>query len=200
MTSQGSGGKGHDLLRAIAGFTQANQDPKVETRRIRLGQVDYDYNPADFLGGVNPKVLFEGESTLSQKRYPVMAGYYPLPGARVVLLPVGTTYMIVGTVDTKPAGSPGRGVLDGGCRDLDQARWRTSDPHSVSGRRWRWGWGWGHGCWRLFCRCWWRGWSVRRSTRVSQHPSRLCAGHSGRGRGGRCRCRYGVNGRNVLLR
>ncbi|MFM9556212.1 glycine-rich domain-containing protein [Streptomyces caniscabiei] len=86
----------------IKGFTEANTASDVENRPIRLGRIDYDYDPADFLGGINPRVLFDGEKVVSQKRYTVMSGYYPLPGARVVLIPVGTTYMIIGAVAAAP--------------------------------------------------------------------------------------------------
>src|ERR1044072_2066458 len=70
----------------------------MENGRIRLGTVDYDYDPADFLGGIYPRIMFDGEKVVSQKRYKTMVGYYPLPGQRVVLVPVGTTYLILGTV------------------------------------------------------------------------------------------------------
>lgn len=94
----GSSRKAHDFLRSIAGFTEANAGPNIEGRPIRLGTVDYDYDPNDFLGGIYPRIMFDGEKVVSQKRYKTMVGYYPLPGHRVVLLPIGTTYLIIGTV------------------------------------------------------------------------------------------------------
>lgn len=103
MTSQGSGDPGHDFLRAIASFAENNSDkPAAANKPIKMGMVDYDYNPTDFLGGINPRILFDGEATVSEKRYPAMAGYYPLPGARVVLVPIGTTYLIIGSPQTRP--------------------------------------------------------------------------------------------------
>jgi len=98
----GSGNKGHEFLRSIAAYSEANAPSTSANRPIKMGRVDYEYNPADFLGGVMPRVLFDGESTVSQKRYQVMSGYFPLPGARVVLVPVGTTYLIIGSVDPIP--------------------------------------------------------------------------------------------------
>ena len=98
MSGSGSSRKAHDFLRSIAGFTEANTGPNVEGRPIRLGTVDYDYDPNDFLGGIYPRIMFDGEKVVSQKRYKTMVGYYPLPGHRVVLLPIGTTYLIIGTV------------------------------------------------------------------------------------------------------
>lgn len=98
----GSSRKAHDFLRAVAHYTQSSAKQSSATRQIKLGKVDYDYDPTDFLGGINPRILFDGENTVSQKRYNVMAGYYPLPGQRVALLPIGTTYLIIGCVDTVP--------------------------------------------------------------------------------------------------
>lgn len=97
----GSAGKAHDFLRAVAGFAEANAKPSSANKPVKLGRVDYDYNPADYLGGVNPRILFDGESTVSQKRYAVIQGYYPLPGDRVCLIPVGTTYLVLGSVENK---------------------------------------------------------------------------------------------------
>lgn len=102
MTSGGSGSRGHDFLRTIAKFTESNAKPSSANKPVKLGRVDYAYNPADFLGGVNPRILFDGENTVSQKRYQVLSGYYPLPGARVALIPVGTTYLIIGSVENIP--------------------------------------------------------------------------------------------------
>jgi len=98
----GSGNKGHEFLRAIASFGEANAKPSSANKPIKLGQVDYDYNPGDFLGGVMPRVLFDGERTVSQKRYQVLSGFYPRPGQRVCLVPVGTTYLIIGSVEPTP--------------------------------------------------------------------------------------------------
>jgi hypothetical protein len=102
MSGSGSSGKAHDFLRSITGFTEANAASNVENRPIRLGTVDYDYYPNDFLGGIYPRIMFDGEKVVSQKRYKTMVGYYPLPGHRVVLVPVGTTYLIIGTVSMAP--------------------------------------------------------------------------------------------------
>src|SRR3546814_15400927 len=60
------------------------------------------YIATDFLGCFNPRILFDGEATVSQKRYQAMSGYYPKPGDRVCLIPVGTTYLVIGTVEDRP--------------------------------------------------------------------------------------------------
>lgn len=102
MVAPGAGDKAHAFLQTIAGFTEANPASNVETRPIKMGRVDYDYNPTDFLGGIYPRILFDGEKVVSEKRYKTMVGYYPQPGHRVVLVPIGTTYLIIGTVDPAP--------------------------------------------------------------------------------------------------
>lgn len=96
----GSSTPGHDFLRAVAAFSRANGKPSSAEKPVRLGNIDFDYDPTDYLGGIMPRVQFDGESTVSQKRYPVLANFYPLPGQRVALIPVGTTYLIIGCVDT----------------------------------------------------------------------------------------------------
>jgi hypothetical protein len=98
----GSAGKGHEFLRAISKFTQEQGKTSSANKAIRLGLVDYAYDPQDFLGGINPRILFDGESVVSQKRYTVMPPYYPIPGQRVCLIPVGTTYLIIGAVVNVP--------------------------------------------------------------------------------------------------
>src|SRR3546814_19085345 len=102
MTTGGSGSKGHDFLRAITKFGEATAKPSSANKPIKMGRVDYDYIATDFLGGVNPRILFDGEATVSQKRYQVMSGYYPKPGDRVCLIPVGTSYLVIGTVEDRP--------------------------------------------------------------------------------------------------
>lgn len=45
-----------------------------------------------------PTLIFDGESTTSIKQYAVVEGYIPAAGDRVVLAPIGNTWMIVGRV------------------------------------------------------------------------------------------------------
>lgn len=90
-------GMGEDFLRQVAGYVQRQAKDQPDFR-MRLGTVDYDYDPNDFLGGINPKILFDGERVTSQKRYTVIPPYFPRPGDRVVLAPVGTSYSILGTI------------------------------------------------------------------------------------------------------
>lgn len=104
MANQGQGGSdfAHNFLRTVAKFTQEAGAAKASNKSARLGLIDYEYDPTDFLGGINPRIIFDGETLVSQKRYAVMPPYYPIPGARVCLIPVGTTYLIIGSVDVVP--------------------------------------------------------------------------------------------------
>lgn len=76
-----------DFLDSIAGHTQA----RYPVQTARLGTVDPAYTSG------NPKITFDGESTLSGKTY-LYAGYTPTAGDRVVLLPVGNSWLILGAV------------------------------------------------------------------------------------------------------
>lgn len=56
----------------------------------------------------NPKVTFEGETTMSGKQYAYINSYYPIPGDRVVLAPLGTNYVIIGSVAGAPSSADRR--------------------------------------------------------------------------------------------
>lgn len=81
-----------DFLAAVTGAAQAAADTSSATRPIRLATVDPAYEGLPTL----PRVTFDGETTLSGKRYALLQGYVPAAGDRVALAPVGTTYVILG--------------------------------------------------------------------------------------------------------
>lgn len=86
------------FLQTVSGHVRREQ-VMSQDRPIRLATIDPAYDPTDFPGTL-PLVTFDGESTLSGKRYPVYSpGYVPSPGDRVVMLPVGNTYIIIGALD-----------------------------------------------------------------------------------------------------
>jgi hypothetical protein len=74
------------LLTAIGGY-----NPPVQ-KDSRLGTVDAGYN-----GIGNPRVMFDGELTLSQKMYQFI-GAPPGAGNRVVLTPLNGEYVITGVL------------------------------------------------------------------------------------------------------
>ena len=87
--------KALELLQAIGGFS-ATQNA---SQPIKLAVVDPTYTASTYPGTL-PKVTFDGESSLSTKRYPAMSPYLPVASDRVVMLPIGGTYLIAGALDT----------------------------------------------------------------------------------------------------
>lgn len=106
-----------DFLQSIAGFTQSQTAQQSANRPFKLGTIDPAYVASSFPGTL-PKVTFDGESTLSGKLYPVMAPYKPQPSDRVVLAPVGNTYVILGPLDYDTAAYVGGVLRVAGAGDL----------------------------------------------------------------------------------
>lgn len=86
--------KSRDFLESVAGYVNApTQGPMPSVDRpIRLGTIDPWYT-----SGV-ARVLFDGETILSKRGYSWVGSYTPTGGDRVVLVPVGQTYIITGLV------------------------------------------------------------------------------------------------------
>lgn len=57
-----------------------------------LGTIDPDYN------GGKPKVIFNGEDQVSQKRYSHLTSYQPRGGDRVIMANIGKTHVILGAI------------------------------------------------------------------------------------------------------
>lgn len=94
------------FLQTVAGTTRAQTDGSAD-KPILMGTIDPAYVSSTFPGTM-PKVTFDGESTLSGKQYTVvLPGYRPTAGDRVVLVPIGTTYAIIGAVTTAASGYVG---------------------------------------------------------------------------------------------
>lgn len=76
-----------DFLESIQGYTE-----KVApaNRAHRLGTIDPAYTAG------KPKVLFDGATTLSTDGFAFVGNYQPVAEDRVVLAPVGNTYLIIG--------------------------------------------------------------------------------------------------------
>jgi len=102
-----SGLEARDFLTAVAGFAaeaQANDDSIV--RPVRLAVVD-----AGYAGVGTPRVRFEGETTTGLRTY-VWLGNKPVAGDRVVMQPVGNSYVISGIIGGGVLSQDGRPVLD----------------------------------------------------------------------------------------
>lgn len=84
-----------DIVAALTGAAQADLPPGT-----KLATID----PAYTVGGsyptspALPRVTFDGETTLSTKQYPVLNGYLPVAGQRVLMVPSGRTFVIAGPV------------------------------------------------------------------------------------------------------
>lgn len=91
------------FLDAVSGYTRAQSQSSAD-RPVRLAVVDPAYAGHPAL----PKVTFEGETVMGARTY---AYSYPVAaGDRVAMLPIGTTYIIIGRV----GGPTGLGVAFGG--------------------------------------------------------------------------------------
>ncbi len=88
------------FLDAVAGYTRSGSESSAD-RPVRLARVDPAYTPfgagSGYPNSVPPaKVTFEGESTLSTRAYAVAGGFVPAANVRVVMVPIGTTYIVAG--------------------------------------------------------------------------------------------------------
>lgn len=87
-----------DILQSLAGLAAASESVPV----LRTGVIDSSYVSSTYPGTL-PKITFDGESTLSGKRYPVVGPYWPTASDRVLLAAIGNTYGIIGALDTDAA-------------------------------------------------------------------------------------------------
>lgn len=102
------------FLEAVAGYTRnaPSTGSSSSDRPIRLATIDpaYSSTASPYPNGIPAaRVTFEGESVLSGKYYPVATGYIPQPSQRVWMVPVGTTYLIAGSISVDQA----QGFYDG---------------------------------------------------------------------------------------
>lgn len=80
------------ILESMRGYIKdPEQPPSSSERGVKLGTID-----AAYTGVGSPKVLFDGEDTMGTRGY-VSLGYVSA-NDRVVLLPVGHTYVILGAI------------------------------------------------------------------------------------------------------
>lgn len=80
------------FLESVSGY---NGSPKTSANKpVKLGTID-----AGYVSGL-PSILFDGDTVPSIRGYAWVDPYVPKAGDRVALVPVGTTYLIVGKVQT----------------------------------------------------------------------------------------------------
>lgn len=88
----------YEFLTTLAGVPR---DFGSADRPVKHAVVDPAYVASSYPGTL-PRVTFDGESTLSAKGYASL--YAPKPGDRVVMLPAGNTYVIVGAIGASSSG------------------------------------------------------------------------------------------------
>ncbi|AXB47317.1 hypothetical protein [Amycolatopsis albispora] len=83
------------FLDEVAAYIKA-QLASAADRAPRLATV----NPAHPAAppSTKPRVTFDGDTALGEKSLPYLASYTPTASDRVLVLPVGNTYVIVGKV------------------------------------------------------------------------------------------------------
>jgi len=103
------------FLQDVMGYNQAQHPKTSADKGIKLAVIDSAYVSSSFAAGTLPRVTFEGESTLSTKFYPVLGPYWPQPSDRVAMVPIGTTWLIIGPVSTADGGvwTPGNAHVGG---------------------------------------------------------------------------------------
>lgn len=86
-----------DFLDSVAGYANSSNTGQKSSanRPVKLGSIDVNYTSG------TPKVLFDGESTISDRGYSWVGSYTPVNGERVFLIPVGQSYIIGGKLESK---------------------------------------------------------------------------------------------------
>lgn len=87
---------GQDFLDYVSATTQH----QTNVKNPLMGYIDYEFDvsmyPTEW-----PRVIIDGQG-LSERTYPCMSSYFPQPGDRVVLLPVGSGHVVLGAVLDNP--------------------------------------------------------------------------------------------------
>lgn len=84
--------KTREILETISQFQESGKKLESSDRNIRLATID----PYFTVG--KPRVLFDGESRLTERTFSWDAAYSPRGGDRVFMMPVGQSYIIMGQV------------------------------------------------------------------------------------------------------
>jgi hypothetical protein len=82
------------FLKTLGAYLEAQNADHSANQPVLLGTVDSGYTTG------LPRVKFDGESVTSDKVFAILGSYGPVANDRVALIPVGTTYLIVGKVTT----------------------------------------------------------------------------------------------------
>lgn len=86
-----------DLLESISEFVRGEVRRSYAGTAPRIAEIDPEYDPWSYPNTL-PRVTFDGESTISEKRYTVASGYHPFPTDRVVMMPINGSYVIMNSL------------------------------------------------------------------------------------------------------
>lgn len=123
------------FLDAVTGFARGQSRSSAD-RPILIGTVDPAYDPWATYPDPPPaaRVTFDGETVLSGKAYAYANGYIPYAGTRVVLVPIGNTYLITGSLNPQtPQGFwQSADGLDSGVELGGGSRYDTDDGLTIA--------------------------------------------------------------------
>jgi hypothetical protein len=89
------------FLKTLGAYLEAQGADQSANQPALLGTIDSAY------AGIGlPRVKFDGESVTSDKVFAITGSYNPVANDRVVLIPVGTTYMILNKIVTSYTAPP----------------------------------------------------------------------------------------------
>jgi hypothetical protein len=97
--------RSEDLLSGMAQYVRA----RTPDRAVRLGYVDAAYDYTTYPTAL-PAVVLDGETTAT-KPLRVVGSYWPVAGDRVVVQPLGRSYVILGPLDA-PRGRTMRAPIE----------------------------------------------------------------------------------------
>lgn len=86
-----------NMLDSISGYVNSTSGGGSSADRpVRLATIDPYYTVG------NPRVIFDGEGSLSEKTYAFASDYSPTAGDRVYMLPVGNSFIVVNKIAPTP--------------------------------------------------------------------------------------------------
>ncbi|QFG05227.1 hypothetical protein 019DV002_30 [Bacillus phage 019DV002] len=78
----------NDFLNIITPFIESKVTPAFS-----LGKIDPSHT-----AGSNPRILFDGETSVSSKRYKYLSSYTPKANDRVLIANVSGTHVVLGKI------------------------------------------------------------------------------------------------------
>lgn len=115
-----------DFLDSIQGPPRGSAD-----RPAKFAVIDPAYDPTTYPATL-PRVTFDGETTMTVRRFAVIGSYWPYPGERVFMEPGGTGYVIMGALPSSVT-MPGRDRITATITDIGAEQVVLSVPFTFKG-------------------------------------------------------------------